>query len=277
MKNTISVQSPENVCCNISSESETDYLVGKPSGFRKPPLQKVCTSCIIHFVKVERLQRNNPGLEGLFALSLFYAGKGGTNRTMRSKSFAVRLLLCAAALALVLAAPGACGAEEAPAVKFPEGDWAFNYEPTVSALQVREDGTAVFRGAEYTLADDGEFLTLTDGETELRFRYQVTEEKLLLYMPQEYTRAKEYPGQGLTGAWIGKESEGTTFIFREDYRFLEDGTFTGAYQVDPEKGTVLLTYIKYFDDTLCYFSLEGEDGLTVEYPWPMVEKQTDPA
>lgn len=196
---------------------------------------------------------------------------------MKSKGFVFRMLLCSAALVLLFAVCSICAAEKAETGRFPAGDWAFNYDPAVSVLEIREDGTAVFQNAAYRLEDDGTFLTLTDGEAEHRFRYLVTDEKILLYLPQEYVRAEGVPGEGLTGAWVGKETAGSTFIFREDERFLEDGTFTGSYQVDQENGTVLLTYIRYFDDTLCYFSLEGEDSLTVDYPWPMVEKQTDPA
>ena len=32
-------------------------------------------------------------------------------------------------------------------------------------------------------------------------------------------------------------------------------------------------YSQYFDDTLCYFRMDGNDALTVEYPWTMVETQ----
>jgi len=159
---------------------------------------------------------------------------------------------------------------------FPTGDWAFNYAPEESVLLLREDGTAVLKGQDYTWTDDGEFLTLTEenGET-VSLRYLATEKKTLLYFPTEYVRAEDVPGFGLIGAWKGKESEGSTFIFRSDKMFLEDGTFTGTFRMDPEAGTLLLVYIKYFEDTLCYFRLDN-DILTVDYPWPMVERQATP-
>ena len=59
--------------------------------------------------------------------------------------------------------------------------------------------------------------------------------------------------------------------------FLEDGTFVGTFTEDPEAGTVQLVYLQQmFDDTLCYFRLEGNDVLKMEYPWPLVETQKAP-
>ena len=58
--------------------------------------------------------------------------------------------------------------------------------------------------------------------------------------------------------------------------FLEDGTFTGTYRVDPEAGTIQLVYIGGFGDALLYFTQEGNDDLKVEYPWILVETQKTP-
>ncbi len=175
-----------------------------------------------------------------------------------------------------------CGAEQAgsPLV----GEWAFNHNPEETVLLVREDGTAGYEGRSFLWEDDGEFLLLTEdgtGET-VSLRYSAEEEKVLLYLPQVYVRVEDIPGEGLIGAWIGQETEGSTFIFREDHRFLEDGTFTGTFRIetdesDPATGTFLLVYPQYFDDTLCYFRLEGNNLLTVEYPWPLVERQAAPS
>ncbi len=177
------------------------------------------------------------------------------------------------ALVFCLLVAGAARAEG-----FPAGDWAFNHEPEKSVLLLREDGTAVWQGQECIWKDDGGFLQLTpEGGEAVSVRYQVTEGKTLIWLPAEYQRVKEVPGEGLIGAWVGTESEGSNFIFREaDHMFLEDGTFTGTFTEDPEAGTVLLAYIQYFDDTLCYFRLEGNDVLKMEYPWPLVETQQTP-
>ncbi len=174
---------------------------------------------------------------------------------------------------------GILPAAQAESTGFRPGDWAFNHEPEKSVLLLREDGTAVWQGQECAWQDDGGYLHLKpeDGE-EITIRYQATAEKTLVWLPAEYVRAEGVPGEGLAGAWIGKESEGSTFIFREsDHMFLEDGTFTGTFTEDPEAGTLLLAYIQYFDDTLCYFRLEGNDVLKMEYPWPLVETQQTPS
>ena len=177
---------------------------------------------------------------------------------------------------LILSMIAAASAESAG---FRPGDWAFNHEPEKSVLLLREDGTAVWKGKDCTWQDDGEYLHLATGNgEEVSLRYRTAEGKTLIWLPVEYVRAEGVPGEGLIGAWIGKESEGSTFIFREsDHMFLEDGTFTGTFRTDPEAGTVLLVYLQHlFDDTLCYFRLEGNDILKMEYPWPLVETQQTP-
>ena len=95
----------------------------------------------------------------------------------------------------------------------------------------------------------------------------------MLYIPTEYVRAEGYFREGLPGVWTGKGEGKSSFIFRDDGMFLEDGTFIGTFRTDPEAGTILLAYSQYFDDTLCYFRMDGNDALTVDYPWTMVETQ----
>lgn len=175
---------------------------------------------------------------------------------------------------ILLFALCAAGTAVSESTQIAAGDWAFNHAPEESVLLLREDGTAVFRGQEYSWTGDGEFIRLAaEGGEEISLRFVTTEEKTLLYIPSEYIREEDYPGEGLYGAWVGKEHEGSTFIFRDDNRFLEDGTFTGTFRIDEEDGTFLLIYPEYFDDTLCYFRLDGNNVLTVDYPWPMVETQ----
>ena len=182
----------------------------------------------------------------------------------------IRKLLCLFVL-LILCAAGTVTAED---TQIGPGNWAFIHAPEESALLLREDGTAVFEGREYSWTDDGEFLRLAaESGEEITLRFVITGEKILLYIPAEFVRMEGYTGEGLLGVWTGKEHEGSTFIFRDDEMFLEDGTFTGSYRVDLEAGTFLLVYSQYFDDTLCYFRMDGNDSLTVEYPWTMVETQ----
>ena len=182
----------------------------------------------------------------------------------------IRKLLCLLIL-FVLCAAGTASAEGA---QIGPGDWAFIHAPQESVLLLREDGTAVFEGQEYSWTGDGEILRLAaESGEEITLRFVTAGEKTLLYIPTEFVRMEGYTGEGLLGVWTGKEHEGSTFIFRDDGLFLEDGTFTGSYRVDREAGTFLLIYSQYFDDTLCYFRMDGNDALTVEYPWTMVETQ----
>lgn len=189
-------------------------------------------------------------------------------RIMKKASFPVLVLILVFSI---------CVAALAEETAFRPGDWAFDYAPEQSVLLLREDGTAVYEGQECRWTDDGTFLRLTaEGGEETAIRYLVTEKKTILYFPKVYVRVENDPGEGLIGAWVGRETKGSTFIFRKDGMFLEDGTFTGTFRTDPEAGTFLLVYIKYFDDTLCYYRMEGNDVLTVDYPWPMVERQETP-
>lgn len=183
----------------------------------------------------------------------------------------IRKLLCL----LLLFALCATGTAVSESAQINPGDWAFIHAPEESVLLLREDGTAVFRGRDYSWTGEGEFIRLAAGDgEELALRFQVSEDKTLLYIPTEFIRMEGYTGEGLYGAWIGKEHEGSTFVFRDDDMFLEDGTFTGTFRTDPEAGTFLLVYSQYFDDTLCYFHMDGNDTLTVDYPWTMVQTQT---
>ena len=168
-----------------------------------------------------------------------------------------------------------CGAEGACPLL---GDWAFNYEPAVSVLTVREDGTASWNGAEYAWEDDGAFLTLKNEEAEtVALRYLADEKKTLLFLPASYTRTAKDRDDEIFGAWIRDGSSGSSFIFEKDMRFMEDGTFVGTFEVDREAGTFTLKYQPaLFEDTTCYFAWEG-DRMTVEYPWPIVEKQDEAA
>ena len=198
---------------------------------------------------------------------LTWIRQGVPKNVIRKTVFPALLLI------LILCVLSAAPAENAG---FTPGDWAFNYEAETSVLLLREDGTAVWKGTDCTWKDDGEFLHLAPAEgEEISIRYRIADGKTLIWLPAEYRRAEEVPGEGLIGAWIGTESEGSNFIFREaDHMFLEDGTFTGTFTEDPEAGTVLLAYLQYFDDTLCYYRLEGNDILKMEYPWPLVETKT---
>ena len=180
----------------------------------------------------------------------------------------IRKLVCL----LLLFALCAAGTAVSESTQITAGDWAFIHAPEESVLLLREDGTAVFKGQEYSWTGDGEFIRLaSESGEEISLRFVTTEEKTLLYIPKEYVRAEGYSREGLPGVWTGKGEGKSSFIFRDDEMFLEDGTFIGTFRVDEEAGTILLAYSQYFDDTLCYFRMDGNDALTVDYPWTMVE------
>ena len=157
------------------------------------------------------------------------------------------------------------------------GDWAFNHAPDTSVLLVREDGTAVYDGRDWTWQADETVLTLTDAAgNAFPIRYTAKDGAVQIYLPAEYTRRDKLEDAEIWGAWINDRSDLSSFVFEKDGRFMEDGTFVGRYQVDPEAGTFLLQYQPaYFGDTLCYFVREG-DHMTVFYPWMVVAVQAAP-
>jgi len=186
-----------------------------------------------------------------------------------SRPVSLRLLLLAALLLTLL--PGLTGAEKAEAPCPLIGNWAFDYEPSVSVFRVDADGTARYKGTDYTWEDQDGFLQMTDSSgAVLHLRYQVTKDKKVIYPQTSYRRGKEVEGQGgLIGIWEGV-SDGSTFVFTPSGYFLEDSAFSGQFLDRPEEGTFLLHYGEIFEDTLCYYSLSEEEILTVEYPWTLV-------
>ena len=119
------------------------------------------------------------------------------------------------ALVLILIL-GISVAEPAETAGFRPGEWAFNHEADKTVLLLREDGTAVWQEEDFTWTDDGEFLHLVPEEGEaVSIRYLAGDGKTLIWLPVEYVRTEDDPGEGLAGAWIEKETGGNTFIFRE--------------------------------------------------------------
>ena len=112
----------------------------------------------------------------------------------------IRKLLCLLIL-FVLCAAGTASAE---GTQIGPGDWAFIHAPEESVLLLREDGTAVFEGQEYSWTGEGEFLRLeAESGGEITLRFVVTGEKTLLYIPTDFVRMEGYTGEGLLGVWTG--------------------------------------------------------------------------
>ena len=154
------------------------------------------------------------------------------------------------------------------------GQWAFSYAPETVILQVSDDGKAVYQEKEYIWESTDGFLILTDAEgNTFSLRYLISEDQKIIYPQTAYHRGKEVDGQkGLIGIWEGVK-DGSSFVFTPAGYFLEDNSFSGNYMMNEEEGTFLLHYGDIFADTLCYYAIDGDDILTVEYPWPITEAQ----
>lgn len=185
--------------------------------------------------------------------------------------------LFTAVLSLCLTFSAACEEAAAPSAEAGDsmpliGSWAFSHAPETVILQVSEDGTAVYHNKEYTWNGTEGFLILTDaaGDT-VSLRYMITDDQKIIYPQTAYHRGKEVEGQGgLIGIWEGV-NDGSSFVFTPAGYFLEDNSFSGNFMINEEDGTFLLHYGDVFADTLCYYSIDDADILTVEYPWPITK------
>ena len=84
----------------------------------------------------------------------------------------IRKLVCL----LLLFALCAVGTAVSESTQITAGDWAFTHAPEESVLLLREDGTAVFKGQEYSWTGDGEFIRLAaEGGEEISLRFVSTE------------------------------------------------------------------------------------------------------
>ena len=148
------------------------------------------------------------------------------------------------------------------------GRWAYDHDPENAVLTLKKDGRAVYEGTKYEFSSDGQYIRLDAGKGEepILLRYVLDGETMILYQPAEYER--EETAEGLAGHWTCAPRN-WTYDFSEEGAFKEDGTFSGEYDVDEDAGTFTLHYEDYFDDTTCFYSLDGT-RLTVEYPWAMV-------
>lgn len=152
------------------------------------------------------------------------------------------------------------------------GSWAYIHDKATEVAQFNEDGSAMYEGKVYTFDCDDTFVTLTstDGET-TKLRYEVTDEGMNLYSNNTYTYIEEGTPDSIIGQWECKDKK-WTYYFTDKGTFMEDGCFPGHYTVDSDNSTFTLVYNDPFDDTVCWFKLDG-NKLTIEYPWPMVHTE----
>lgn len=149
------------------------------------------------------------------------------------------------------------------------GRWAYNHDPETVVLELKNNGKAVLDGKKCSYKVDGDFLVFSGGANE-RCRYVLDKDGLLFYKTTTYTFDGEIQTD-LVGKWKD-ESDNWSFEFTDKGTFMEDDYFPGYYVENTEEHTIKLIYNDHFEDTVCYYSIEG-DELTLEYPWRMVKAQ----
>ena len=180
-------------------------------------------------------------------------------KIMKNKKF-VLLFLFMAALILT-----ACGnTQEGPL----SGKYAYIHDTEKAALVFRGDKVTL-DGTKYSYTVDGEFVLLTRNGKTTPMRFLETKDGMYIYKTTVYTLTNGDVGKGILGKWDNAENK-WSFEFNDKAEFLEDGIFAGHYFNDEEAGTFKLMYNDPVEDTVCYYTVDGET-LTVEYPWPMVK------
>ena len=151
------------------------------------------------------------------------------------------------------------------------GNWAYVHDTTVTVLSLEKNGKAVYQGNQYTYTADDTYLYLKSSKENIDLRYKMDGEKLYIYQTTEYTFAGEGSPDGIIGYWVCNPNK-WSFEFTDQGTFKEDSYFPGYYTVDENEQTVKLVYNDHFEDTVFYYSIDG-DTLTIEYPWETVPTQ----
>lgn len=151
------------------------------------------------------------------------------------------------------------------------GDWAYVHDTGTTILTLESNGKAEYLNKTYDYTSDDTFLYLKSSDEDLKMRYYLDGEKLYIYQTTQYSYAGEGTPDGITGLWENAENK-WSFEFTGEGTFKEDGYFPGYYTEDKEAGTVKLIYNDHFEDTVFYYTIDG-NTLTVEYPWETVPTQ----
>ena len=183
----------------------------------------------------------------------------------------VRLFALTLAVVTVVASLAGCGYPEGDTVI--SGKWAYNHAPEKVAFKVNAaEHKAVLDGEHYSCDVDSEFIILKDkAGNEMKLRYNENSRGITLYKFQEYTFEGTPTEGSLTGVWSNTETH-WSFEFTDSGEFKEDGYFPGLYFADYEAGTIKLMYNDHFEDTVLYFTIDG-NKLIVEYPWKFVRPE----
>jgi len=148
--------------------------------------------------------------------------------------------------------------------------WAYIHDKGTEILALNENGSAKFKGENYTYEKGEDYIELTakDGQT-LHMRFIPEGEHMLLYERLVYTYEGEGTPDGLTGFWrMGNQS----FEFTEKGTFKEDEFFPGHYLVNEDEKSIRLAYNDHFVDAILYYEIEGSE-LIIDYPMPVVPTQ----
>ncbi len=191
---------------------------------------------------------------------------------MKNRVFAKRMILAAlAAAVLMITGCGGKAVNQNESEKALLGKWAYAHETDKAAATFTEDGSVKYDGKKYSYTSDGKVIKLTaDGKT-TELRYETGDGRMYLYKKSVYTYQGTGNANGITGIWKDLENQ-WTFEFTENETFMEDGALTGYYYMDETPGTIRLVYGEALDDTVFYYSLNGNE-LTVEYPWLMFKME----
>ncbi len=178
------------------------------------------------------------------------------------------LLAVLTGMMLLLAGCGGTAALS-PQAQALQGKWAYIHDDQTTVLWLKENGTAVFHDKKYTYDCTDTTIVLTDGGKETALRYQWDGDDIYLYEQTIYTYDGTDTPDGLVGKWVSEENN-WSFEFTKQGTFDEDGYFPGHYTVDEAEGTFKLMYNDPFEDTTCYYRIDGSN-LLIEYPWHMVK------
>lgn len=181
-----------------------------------------------------------------------------------------RLFSLLTVLVLVCSFFTGCG-NDGPKVESPIlGKWAYIHDDETMILQLKDNGVAIYHKEKYNFTDENGFLILkADGKEDLKLRYTIDGEDILLYEHEDYYYQGEGTPEGLVGLWENDETK-WSLEFTSEGSFLEETYFPGYYTVDEENSSFKLMYTDKFEDTTCYYQIEG-NTLHVEYPWKMVK------
>lgn len=153
------------------------------------------------------------------------------------------------------------------------GKWAYIHDTETTALEIKDNGTAVLDGQKYDCTYDDSVISLTDknGNTQ-SLRYLTSgSDGIYLFKTSTYKYDGAGSPDGIIGVWVDTSNGKSSFEFTDNGTFREDSYIPGYYYPDSETGSILLVYNDHYEDTLIYYTIDG-DTLTVEYPWPMVKR-----